>query len=429
MKKFLLSLVALMTFGVSAWADNVSIPNTEVRQGKSGVLQIILNVDTKTTYSSIAADIQLPDGISCEEMTFKQEVSEGVFEEKTGPKAELTDVTTGFSVASSYINDGDTQNIRVLTFASTQTINYGENGEFILLTVPFNASSELAIDTELNGIASNIHLGTSGGKDVAMDDVNFIIKVVEDRIIFDEMAEKLPTYTAGEKSNVRVLRTMKAGNWSTIVLPFTITTANLKTAFGNDAEYAYFSGWKAEYDFDNEDYSPKSIEIQFTTKGVTPNVPGGIAFLVKPSKDVESFEFDNVTMTSTIDENNTTDKHKNTRSDADGYGLTGVFKSTFTATKVPADGLFIRDNKFYYSTGETVLKGFRGWFELGAVLGKDSDFGVKMYIDGIPTAINDIDFVTVPEGFFTIDGKKMNNDVTKLPKGVYIIDGKKVAIK
>lgn len=420
MKKLLLSLVALMAIGVSVWADNVSIPNTEVRQGKSGVLQIILNVDTKTTYSSIAADIQLPDGISCEEMTFKQEVSEGVFEEKTGPKAELTDVTTGFSVASSYINDDDSQNIRVLAFASTQTINYGENGEFILLTVPFNASSELAIDTELNGIASNIHLGTSGGKDVAMDDVNFIIKVVEDRIIFDEMAEKLPTYTAGEKSNVRMNRTINAGKWSTIVLPFTLTQAKAQNAFGTDVQLAEFTGFETTYSSD-EDVTPDGIELKFTTytMGAKKGMTGGKLYLIKTSSDVTTFDADDVTMVGSITD----------ATAADEYDTAGKYTGSFVKTIVPADGLFISDNKFYYSTGATVIKGFRGWFELDAVLGKETPFGVKMFIDGLPTNINDINFVNAAEGVFTIDGKKMNNDVTKLPKGVYIIDGKKVAIK
>lgn len=426
MKKFLLSLVALMTFGVSAWADNVSIPNTEVRQGKSGVLQIILNVDTKTTYSSIAADIQLPDGISCEEMTFKQEVSEGVFEEKTGPKAELTDVTTGFSVASSYINDGDTQNIRVLTFASTQTINYGENGEFILLTVPFNASSELAVNSELAGVASNIHLGTSGGRDVAMDDVNFIIKVVEDRIIFDEMAETLPAYAADESANIRMTRTFKANEWNTFVFPFELTKANADAIFGTDATFATFSGYELEVD--EETLAPTGITINFATRKLSAIVKlaSGTPYLVKTTKDITTaFELDSKKLAKDIAVVNQTPTMGGDALD----GFTGKFTGSFVKTVVPEDALFISGNKFYYSKGETNIKGFRAWFELDGVIGKPMVTEVKIKVDGIPTAISDIDFVTAPEGVFTIDGKKINNDVTKLPKGVYIIDGKKVAIK
>ena len=57
------------------------------------------------------------------------------------------------------------------------------------------------------------------------------------------------------------------------------------------------------------------------------------------------------------------------------------------------------------------------------------DFGVKMQIDGIVTNINDLDIEKSVEGVYTIDGKKLTNDVTRLPKGVYLINGKKVAVK
>jgi len=431
MKKLLLSLVALMAVGVSAWADDsVTVPEVKARQGKSGVIEVYLNVDTKTTYASIAFDLQLPAGLTYDTMTFKQEVESGVFEDKEGPKAELSDIISSFSIASSYPDESDTQHIRVVAFGVGTTVNYGEDGNFLLLKIPFNVEGDFDIDTELEGTISELHLGKSDGTDVAFDPLTVTIKIVEDRIIFDENDEVLPDYASGEKGNIRMTRTMTAGRWSTVVLPFTITTNNLKTAFGDDAEYAYFSGWKAEgYDFDNDDLAPKSIEIQFTTKGVSPNVPGGIAFLVKPSKDVETFEFDNVTLTTTINDNHSTDKHKNTRDDAEGYGLVGVFRSTFTATTVPADGLFIRDNKFYYSTGETVLKGFRGWFDLGAVIGKDSDFGVKMSIDGVFTDVEGLQLVNTNGAVYNIGGQKMSNDVKRLQKGVYIIDGKKVAIK
>lgn len=426
MKKFLLSLVALMAIGVSAWADNVSIPNTEVRQGKSGVLQIILNVDAKTTYSSIAADIQLPDGISCEEMTFKQEVEEGVFEEKTGPKAELTDVTTGFSVASSYINDGDTQNIRVLAFASTQTINYGENGEFILLTVPFNVSSELAINSELAGVASNIHLGTSGGKDVAMDDVNFIIKVVEDRIIFDEMAETLPTYAADESANIRMTRTFKANEWSTFVFPFELTKANADAIFGADASFATFSGYDLEVD--EETLAPTGITINFKTRKLSSLVKlaSGTPYLVKTTKDITTaFELDSKKLTKEI----ATVAMTPTMAGEDLDGFTGKFTGSFVKTVVPEDALFISGNKFYYSKGETNIKGFRAWLELDGVIGKPMVSEIKMQVDGIVTNISDLNIENTVEGVYTMDGKKMNNDVTRLPKGVYLINGKKVAVK
>ena len=45
---------------------------------------------------------------------------------------------------------------------------------------------------------------------------------------------------------------------------------------------------------------------------------------------------------------------------------------TLVKTTIPADGLFLSDNKFYYSAGKTNIKAFRCWFELDAVLDKST---------------------------------------------------------
>lgn len=415
MKKFLLSLIALLGIGTYALADGFSVADVEIRSGKSGVLELVFN--TSFYGRSFQLDFDLPEGIEASVVQKGEAVTAG-----DGKYMLDGNVTEGiYRVAYTDFDGSILENGVAAYITLNDTQGYEPGTE---LTVTVKKQEYLYQETAEAGsrlIKAN------------PDDFTFKIKIVEDVIIFDEAATTLPSFSTGEKGNVRVIRTMKANQWSTVVLPFTITNANLKAAFGDDAQYAYFSGWSAVYDFDNEDYTPKSIEVNFKTKGVTPNVPGGIAFLVKPSKDVESFEFNQVTLTNVIDDNNSVDKHKNTRSDADGYGLTGVFKSTFVATKVPADGLYISGEKFYYSTGETNIKGFRGWFELGAVLDKDTDFGVKMniYVDGEETAIDDVRFVDTKGAVYTIDGKFIgrNVDVKKLQKGIYVIDGKKVAIK
>jgi len=420
MKKFLLSLVALIAIGANAWADGITVPNVEVRQGKSGVLSVYLNVDSKKNYGSFAVDVLIPEGFACETMTFKQEVDEGVFEDKEGPKAVLDDAISAFSVASSYPDESNTNFIRVVAFGVGTYINYAENGEFHLCDIPLNQEAEMDVNTEKEGTISNIHLGLSSGEDVSFSDVNYVIKVVEDRIIFAEDSETLPTYTAGEKANVRMNRTIKADIWNTIVLPFTLTQAKAKTAFGDDVQLAEFTSFVPEF-ADEEDVSPDAITLNFTTYTMTAKkgMTGGKLYLIKTSADIESFDADEVSMVSNVTDVTTTDE----------FDKGGKFTGSFVKTTVPADGLFLSGNNFYYSTGKTLIKAFRGWFELEEVLGKDTDFGVKLVVDGLPTNISDMQFVNANGAIYTIDGKKMNNDVNRLPKGIYIIDGKKVAIK
>ena len=56
----------------------------------------------------------------------------------------------------------------------------------------------------------------------------------------------------------------------------------------------------------------------------------------------------------------------------------GTFTSTFVKTTIPEDGLFISDNKFWYSAGKSTAKAFRCWFELGAVLDKETNFEARV---------------------------------------------------
>ena len=248
--------------------------------------------------------------------------------------------------------------------------------------------------------------------------------VIMSTLVLDENSEELPLFQDGMSANVSVNRTIKAGQWSTIIFPFNISSSNASKIFGSDASYVTFSGYDLEVD---DDLAPTGITVNFATKTLNALNPltAGTPYLVKTTKDITSFELTNVKLASALKDVSVNPTFGGETLDS----FTGTFKGSLVKTTVPEDALFITDNKFYYSTGKTNIKGFRAWFELDGVIGKPMISEVKMRIDGDPTSISDIDFVAAPEGIFTIDGKKMNNDVTKLPKGVYIIDGKKVAIK
>jgi len=239
------------------------------------------------------------------------------------------------------------------------------------------------------------------------------------RIHFDETSATLPTYTAGEKGDVSMTRTIKANEWSTLVLPFNLTKANANAIFGSDVQFAMFDGYTIDYGDDEENVTPLGITINFTSYTIPArgNLAGGTPVLIKTTKAItKPFELDNVTLTEEVKEV--------IKNDPD-YSFPGIFKSTLVKTKVPADGLFLSDNKFWYSNGKTTIKAFRGWFELGAVLDKETDFGVKMYVmvDDDPTMVEGIS-TDVPQGtIYDLSGRKLE----KVPqKGIYLINGKKI---
>ena len=120
--------------------------------------------------------------------------------------------------------------------------------------------------------------------------------------------------------------------------------------------------------------------------------------------------------------------------DDEGNMISGVFTGSLVKTKVPADGHFIYDNKFYYSNGSTNIKAFRAWLELGAVLDKETDFeaNVRYVIDGEVTSIEGLPSAADQSGaVYTLKGQLVGYDVDMktLPAGIYLVNGKKVIVK
>jgi len=263
--------------------------------------------------------------------------------------------------------------------------------------------------------------------DVYLDDFSFTVTIGapdDGRIHFDETSSVLPEYTAGEKGDVTVERTIRTGLWNTLVLPFNLTKATATSLFGSDVQFAQFSGFDVDYGDDEDNVTPLGITLRFSSYTIPArgNLSGGTPILIKVNtpQDITKIEADNVTLASLVTDVNTMDE----------YGTAGRFTATMVKRVVPADGLFITDNQFWYSTGKTNIKAFRGWFELGAVVGKETDFGAKVrfVIDDVPTAIEGMG-ADVPEGpVYTLQGMLVgeNVDWDTLPRGIYIVNGRKL---
>lgn len=240
------------------------------------------------------------------------------------------------------------------------------------------------------------------------------------RINFDENATTQPVYTAGEKGDVSMRRTIKAGEWNTIVLPFTLTRAKAEEIFGEDVLLAEFTGFNTTYE-DEDVPVPTSITInlaRYELKATKP-MTGGKPFLIKTTKNIEYFEVDDVTLFTDV-----TDVTK-----SDQYDISGKLTGTLVKCVIPNDGLFISGNQFWYSTGMTNVKAFRCWFELGPVLDKETDFSSRIILnfEGEATGISSMDNVQskMDDAVYDLQGRR----VAKPGKGIYIKGGKKITVK
>lgn len=404
MKRILIITMALLAIvGRASAQESVSVNDFLVPQGGEAYLEINYSLEGTDPYVGFLFQVDLPEGLSLVE----DEETPGYPwydpEVEAIKKLSITTTATGFAAtpktAESTIN-GNSGLLMRLKVAADAGLEIGSKFTGTLKEVSFNVRDE-----EFNVTKKPV------------GDVTFNITIDDNYIKFDENADALPVYTAGEKGNVRMTRTIKANRWSTIVLPFTLTKAKAEAAFGSDVQLAEFTGFSTTYE-DEDTPVPSSITIIFTTyelKGTKP-MKGGVPYLIKTSKDIESFEADECTLVEAV----------NDVEMADDYDTPGKFTGSMVKTVVPADGLFISDQNFYYSTGNTAIKAFRGWFELGAVLDKETEFGVKMYIDDIETGIDALRVKDATGTIYDLGGRKV---AKPSQSGVYIVNGKKVMVK
>jgi hypothetical protein len=239
------------------------------------------------------------------------------------------------------------------------------------------------------------------------DDMTNVVQMYDNYASFDEFPKP-----EGDV-DVRVYRSFKAGNWSTIVVPFDMNTRRIKAAFGDDAQVADFVGWETS---DNGN----KIDVKFEdVEAMTANTP----YIIKVSKDIDYFYANGVQ----VNAKKYPGKAITQEEGRDTY--TSNFYGSYFLDKIPANNLFIQDNLFYYSTGNTNIKGFRGFFKL---YGASANANIGFMVNDEVTSINDLQIKkeeVVNGDIYSISGQNLGKDVDRLHRGVYIVNGKKFVKK
>ena len=407
MKKTLINLLAALVSASVALADEVTVANITIPLGGTGAVAISLENPDKI-YTAGQMLLTLPEGVNA----LVRESGNPIIEK--GERFNSTEHSFGSNLKS----DGTSQ----FTIFSSQSEAIPSTSGTLFSTL-VQVDEGLEIGEELQGTLSFIELSTVDAEKVTFPDVTFTISIGEPddgRIKFDENALRLPTYTAGGKADVRMQRTIKAGNWSAIVLPFTLTKAKAEAAFGADVQLAEFSGFEVDYGEDEENVTPLGITVNFKTytMNARKSMTGGKPFLIKTSRDIDSFEADEVTLFDAVTDVAQTDE----------FDTQGRFTGTLVRGTIPVNGIFLSGNKFWYAPEGQPTQAFRAWLELGAVLGQETDFGVKLAfaIDGLSTGIEGLGAsTTTARAAYDLAGRK----VSVPRRGIYVVDGKKVVVK
>ena len=385
MKRTFLSLLALIAMGSSVMAGDtpvISVADVYARPGDVVSFSVNLEDGKADTYTAMTLYAQFP---------------------ATGfTTTDTYTVASGWTGTSCTVGDVDGSGLATIPFASSNATP----GSAVknLVTVSFQVDGNVAIgnyDVTLQGTMFEYN---SSDKDYAAD-VTFTVHVI-DRVPLDENSTIAPTAQNGV--NVTVIRTIQAGVWNTICLPFNMTAEQLTAAFGNDVQLCYFK----DYSIAGDDITINLLSWPINTQGFRANYP----YIIKTGVNIESFNIDNVNIVS-----GTPEKVYSTEFD----GTIGKFVGTMKAgTTIPENNLFLNANKLYYSTGSTVIKGFRGYFWL-----KDfnpSANAPTFKVDGGTTRVEGLSVVTDDGTIYNLNGQKVE---TPAQKGVYIKNGKKVILK
>ena len=406
MKKTLLTFMALLAITGTAMAQSnaLSVADIELPQNSEAALVVSFQLDAADTYTGYSFNLELP-----EELEFVMDEGTDVAHTKGSCHDASHSVTANLAEGL----------VKVAGLSLSSKPLSGTSG--VLLTFTIKPKAEVTVGQTFTGNIKDILIVPVEGAKQSLDARNFTITIGEPddgRLKFYETSTTLPTYTAGEKANVTMFRTIKANQWSTIVLPFTLTKAKVEAAFGSDVQLAEFAGFNTEY-ADEDDLTPDAITINLTpyTMSAKKGITGGKPFLIKTTQDIESFQADDVTLVGAV-----TDVEK-----SDEYDTSGKLTGSLVMTTIPADGLFINNNKFWYSTGLTNVKAFRCWFELGAVLDKETDFSAPVFLNFMDniTGIKNLQGTNGNDKYYNLNGQR----VEKPKKGMYIINNKKVVVK
>lgn len=387
-------LLAVSLFAVlgSAWADEMTATDVTIQQGKTAVLKVELN-NPGTAYAGFQFKLTLPDGVTA------------------------TKIEKGERIADLNITVELKEN-QVLGYQTVTTAFPGTSG--VVANITLQADASLASGNYV-GKLTEVQIADPAENSYDLDDVTFTIAVSEPtEIVLDEASTTVPSATAGAE-DLLVKRTLKANTWSTICLPFSMTEAQVKAAFGDDVQLAEFVDYEAEevagdicsitVNFDDVDLSSYGFEANFP-------------YLIKVSSPLTEFT---VTAKVEPDEDEAVSEYTNGKSGS-RKEVYGTFKGVLhSGGYVPANDLFLSDNKFYYSTGISTIKAFRAYLNLVDVM-PSSSASVAIRINEGTTRVEGLSTPAQTGNAYDLSGRKMLSD-KNLEKGVYVIDGQKVVVK
>lgn len=385
MKKYLLTLLSFFTIQTIVFATN-TVEVKPLSISKGGTAKLEIQLENSDEIKAFQFDLVLPDGITVTNVEKSERLPDRIVLNYNA-----------LSTANTY---------RIIGYQIDNTPFSGTSGCFVYVTL--SASDALTVGSNLTGNISDILLTVIPTDEYKAKGSSFEITIVEPAdpwVTLDENSTTLPEASDG-KTEIKVKRTIKANQWNTICFPFAMTRTQINEVFGEDVELATYG----EYEIAEDGINVLFDKVR-STKGIDANKP----YIIKTSKDISEFMITSIIVPC----NN---------APFEGDEEIGFFYGTLKAGgKVPANCLFLNGGDFWYSTGQSNIKAFRGYFDFVDVLAslETAASNAKMVFRGETTGIKGVTVETANDDMYDLQGHRIVNP----DKGVFIKNGKKVVIK
>lgn len=210
--------------------------------------------------------------------------------------------------------------------------------------------------------------------------------------------------------------TLHADEWNMMCLPFKLSAAGYKKAFGEDVKVAEFTGVTKSEGGELVSFNLAYINEKNGMKAATP-------YLIKPSKPIPMADvtFEGVKVsTKTTEEQATGDVN---------CKLIGTLQPTLL-NKGHRQLVLMGNNQLHYMNPNPTdpMQACRAYFELTGTVAAAKSFSFS--IDGETTGVKVID-VNAPSAstntrVYNMNGQLVGTSMENLPQGIYVIAGKKV---
>lgn len=276
-----------------------------------------------------------------------------------------------------------TANLHIYDFDATVNANYSTTG---------------STGANINGLVSDADALTRYADVVSF--LGFTPKhIYDDNVVLDESSAYNVCRIAASDNverTVDLTRSLSAGNWSTIVLPFAMAETKLKAAFGEDVKVAELTGGNVS-------------EMTFSTvKATEANKP----YAIKVGTAFSSVTIEGVTIvepTETEPAVTTTDN-------------SWIFNGTYSGGNIPSGSYYFKANKLYLANGKQTVKPFRAYFTPSNTSGGHAAI-IDVAFDGETTGITNVNGNVNDNRWYNLNGQRVGKPAQK---GLYIVNGKKV---